>query len=90
MVYDFCFCCSFPTAGDIHYSVKTVSAFSGKHSDGDDKKPSDITRRGSASIADAMMLLKSNESMHAPYTQVSPTSTHQLTLSLCGVLLHNF
>ncbi|XP_014489855.1 rab3 GTPase-activating protein catalytic subunit isoform X4 [Vigna radiata var. radiata] len=69
---------SFPTAGDIHYSVKTVSAFSGKHSDGDDKKPSDITRRGSASIADAMMLLKSNESMHAPYTQEAPLMTEDM------------
>ncbi|WVY90841.1 hypothetical protein V8G54_036355 [Vigna mungo] len=61
---------SFPTAGDIHYS-----AFSGKPSDGDDKKPSDITMRGSANIADSMMLLKSNESMHAPYTQEAPLMT---------------
>ncbi|TKY56514.1 Rab3 GTPase-activating protein catalytic subunit [Spatholobus suberectus] len=72
---------SFPTAGDIHYSVRTVSAFSGKPEDADlfnDKKPSDCTRRGSAGIVDSMMLLKSYESMHAPYTQEAPLMTEDM------------
>jgi len=47
-----------------------------------DKKSSDLTRRGSAGIVDSMMLLKSYQSMHAPYTQVSPTPRHHLALSV--------
>lgn len=43
-------------------------------------KSSDFTRRGSAGIVDSMMLLKSHQSMHAPYTQVSPTSRQHLAL----------
>jgi hypothetical protein len=36
-----------------------------------DVKPSDCTRRGSAGVVGSMMLLKSNQRMHAPFTQVS-------------------
>ncbi|CAJ1970667.1 unnamed protein product [Sphenostylis stenocarpa] len=72
---------SFPTAGDMHYSVRTVSAFSGKLEDPNlfnDKKSSDGSRRGSAGIVDSMMLLKSNESMHPPYTQEAPLMTEDM------------
>lgn len=37
-----------------------------------DKKPSDFVRRGSAGKVGSMMLLKSYQSMHAPFTQVPP------------------
>lgn len=50
-----------------------------------EKKSSDLTRRGSAGIVDSMMLLKSHQSMHAPYTQVVPASRHHLALSLCSI-----
>ncbi|KAK7385566.1 hypothetical protein VNO78_31290 [Psophocarpus tetragonolobus] len=72
---------SFRTAGDIHYSVRTVSEFSGKPEDADllnDKNSSDCTRRGSAGIVDSMMLLKSYENMHAPYTQEEPLMTEDM------------
>ncbi|KAK7276040.1 hypothetical protein RIF29_17171 [Crotalaria pallida] len=65
---------SFPTAGDLHHS-------GGKPEDVDlliDKKPSDCTRRGSAGIVESMMLLKSYESMHAPYTQEAPLMTEDM------------
>lgn len=51
-----------------------------------DKRPLDLTRRGSAGIVDSMMLLKSHQSMHAPYTQVVPASRHHLPLSLCSII----
>lgn len=50
-----------------------------------EKKSSDLTRRGSAGIVDSMMLLKSHQSMHVPYTQVVPASRHHLALSLCSI-----
>lgn len=37
------------------------------------QKSSDSIRRGSAGVAGSMMLLKSYQSMHAPYTQVDVT-----------------
>ncbi|XP_057428857.1 uncharacterized protein LOC130722215 isoform X3 [Lotus japonicus] len=43
-----------------------------------DKKSSDFTRRGSAGIVDSMMLLKSYQSMHAPYTQEAPLMTEDM------------
>ncbi|KAK7321376.1 hypothetical protein VNO77_31967 [Canavalia gladiata] len=70
---------SFPTADDIHYSVRT--AISGKPNDADlfkDKRPSECARRGSAGIVDSMMLLKSYQSMHAPYTQEAPFMTEDM------------
>ncbi|XP_027329176.1 rab3 GTPase-activating protein catalytic subunit-like isoform X3 [Abrus precatorius] len=72
---------SFPTAGDIHYFVRTVPAVSGKPEDADlfnDKKLSDSSRRGSAGFVDRMTLLKSNQSMHAPYTQEAPLMTEDM------------
>ncbi|CAI8596976.1 unnamed protein product [Vicia faba] len=44
----------------------------------DDTKSSDFTRRGSAGIVDSMMLLKSHQSMHAPYTQEPPLMTEDM------------
>ncbi|XP_058787815.1 uncharacterized protein LOC131662133 isoform X4 [Vicia villosa] len=41
-------------------------------------KSSDFTRRGSAGIVDSMMLLKSHQSMHAPYTQEPPLMTEDM------------
>lgn len=43
-----------------------------------EKKSSDLTRRGSAGIVDSMMLLKSHQSMHAPYTQEAPLMTEDM------------
>ncbi|MCH91043.1 rab3 GTPase-activating protein catalytic subunit-like, partial [Trifolium medium] len=43
-----------------------------------DKKSSDFSRRGSAGIVDSMMLLKSHQSMHAPYTQEPPLMTEDM------------
>ncbi|XP_019439248.1 PREDICTED: rab3 GTPase-activating protein catalytic subunit-like isoform X2 [Lupinus angustifolius] len=44
----------------------------------DDKKSSDFTRRGSAGIVNSTMLLKSYQSMHAPYTQEAPLMTEDM------------
>ncbi|KAM0999158.1 hypothetical protein ACFX13_006038 [Malus domestica] len=41
-------------------------------------KSSDSIRRGSAGVAGSMMLLKSYQSMHAPYTQESPLMTEDM------------
>ncbi|MED6179625.1 hypothetical protein PIB30_002450 [Stylosanthes scabra] len=41
-------------------------------------KSSDVTRRGSAGIVDSMMLLKSHQSMHAPFTQEPPLMTEDM------------
>ncbi|KAG4974692.1 hypothetical protein JHK87_031513 [Glycine soja] len=43
-----------------------------------EKKSSDLTRRGSAGIVDSMMLLKSHQSMHVPYTQEVPLMTEDM------------
>ncbi|GAU27645.1 hypothetical protein TSUD_125910 [Trifolium subterraneum] len=43
-----------------------------------DKKSSDFSRRGSAGIVDSMMLIKSHQSMHAPYTQEPPLMTEDM------------
>ncbi|KAL2333006.1 hypothetical protein Fmac_014219 [Flemingia macrophylla] len=72
--------------GDDSFSLQTPSEdFSGKvdrkPEDVDpmnDKSHSDLTRRGSAGIVDSMMLLKSHQSMHAPYTQEPPLMTEDM------------
>lgn len=43
-----------------------------------DKKPSDFVRRGSAGKVGSMMLLKSYQSMHAPFTQDAPLMTEDM------------
>ncbi|RDX95002.1 Rab3 GTPase-activating protein catalytic subunit [Mucuna pruriens] len=72
--------------GDDSFSIQTSSEdFSGKvdrkPEDVDllrDKKSSDLTRRGSAGIVDSMILLKSHQSMHVPYTQEAPLMTEDM------------
>lgn len=41
-----------------------------------EKRPSDSIRRGSAGVVGSMMLLKSYQNMHAPFTQVAPISLY--------------
>ncbi|KAG6680989.1 hypothetical protein I3842_13G070500 [Carya illinoinensis] len=43
-----------------------------------DPKPSDCIRRGSARVVGSMMLLKSNQEMHAPFTQDAPLMTEDM------------
>ncbi|XP_014489668.1 rab3 GTPase-activating protein catalytic subunit isoform X2 [Vigna radiata var. radiata] len=72
--------------GDDSFSIQTSSDdFSGKVDRkledvqlSNDKETSDLTRRGSAGIVDSMMLLKSHQSMHAPYTQEAPLMTEDM------------
>ncbi|XP_017436456.1 uncharacterized protein LOC108342989 isoform X3 [Vigna angularis] len=73
--------------GDDSFSIQTSSDdFSGKVDSrkledvqlSNDKETSDLTRRGSAGIVDSMMLLKSHQSMHAPYTQEAPLMTEDM------------
>ncbi|MED6109142.1 hypothetical protein PIB30_030927 [Stylosanthes scabra] len=71
---------SSPTSRDLHYSdtASTVGQDPEKDILLNGEKSSDQTRRGSAGVVDSMMLLKSHQRMHAPYTQVSPISTHYM------------
>ncbi|KAE9598640.1 putative Rab3 GTPase-activating protein catalytic subunit [Lupinus albus] len=72
---------SFSTADDILLSGIKKSTVSRKPENVklfDDKKSSDFTRRGSAGIVNSMMLLKSYQSMHAPYTQEAPLMTEDM------------
>ncbi|KAE9615133.1 hypothetical protein Lal_00048129 [Lupinus albus] len=71
----------FPTAGDLHHSGITIPIVTGKPEDMNlfiNKKPSECTRRGSAGIVKSMMLLESNECMHAPFTQEAPIMTEDM------------
>ncbi|KAK2643403.1 hypothetical protein Ddye_025166 [Dipteronia dyeriana] len=43
-----------------------------------DQKPSECIRRGSSGAVGSMMLLKSRQSMHAPFTQESPLMTEDM------------
>lgn len=64
-------CCSLSTRSNLHdYEGKlsTVEADDVALSAG--SKSSGVIRRGSAGVVGSMMLLKSCQSMHAPYTQV--------------------
>ncbi|KAI4305343.1 hypothetical protein L6164_028714 [Bauhinia variegata] len=72
---------SFSTADDLRDSESTMSKVSGKPEDlglSTDRKPSECARRGSAGIAGSLMLLKSYQSMHAPYTQETPLMTEDM------------
>ncbi|CAJ1960459.1 unnamed protein product [Sphenostylis stenocarpa] len=72
--------------GDESLSIQTSSDdFSGKVDRkpedmnlSNDKETSDLTWRGSAGIVDSMMLLKSHQCMHAPYTQEAPLMTEDM------------
>ncbi|KAE8039324.1 hypothetical protein FH972_011748 [Carpinus fangiana] len=72
---------SFPsTPEDLHGSGTNVSRFTSKPEDVvlSDVKPSDYIRRGSAGVVGSMMLLKSNQRMHAPLTQDAPLMTEDM------------
>ncbi|XP_015932019.1 uncharacterized protein LOC107458326 isoform X1 [Arachis duranensis] len=71
---------SFPTSRDLHYSdtAFTVSQDPVKDDLLNGEKSSDQTRRGSAGVIDSMMLLKSYQRMHAPYTQEAPLMTEDM------------
>ncbi|XP_044482414.1 rab3 GTPase-activating protein catalytic subunit isoform X2 [Mangifera indica] len=43
-----------------------------------EKRPSDSIRRGSAGVVGSMMLLKSYQNMHAPFTQEAPLMTEDM------------
>ncbi|KAK7289868.1 hypothetical protein RIF29_03864 [Crotalaria pallida] len=72
---------SFLAADSSEFSGKKISTVSRKPEDVslfDDTKSSDFTRRGSAGIVNSTMLLKSYQSMHAPYTQEAPLLTEDM------------
>lgn len=61
------------TPENLHGSGMTVSRFNNEPEDVGlaDLKASDCIRRVSAGVVGSMMLLKSNQRMHTPLTQVS-------------------
>ncbi|XP_065639114.1 uncharacterized protein LOC112040722 isoform X2 [Quercus suber] len=65
---------------DLHGSGTTVSKFSSEpeHMVLADLRPSDCIRRGSAGVVGSMMLLKSHQRMHAPFTQDAPLMTEDM------------
>ncbi|KAF7824754.1 rab3 GTPase-activating protein catalytic subunit isoform X1 [Senna tora] len=72
---------SFSISDDSHSSGRIIARDGRKPEDASlptDKKPSECTRRGSAGSIDSMMLLKSYQSMHAPYTQEAPLMTEDM------------
>ncbi|XP_008235159.1 PREDICTED: rab3 GTPase-activating protein catalytic subunit isoform X2 [Prunus mume] len=68
------------TSDDSQHSENSVSIVSTKSEDAEptNLKPSDCIRRGSAGVAGHMMLLKSYQSMHAPFTQEAPLMTEDM------------
>ncbi|XP_059431340.1 uncharacterized protein LOC132164795 [Corylus avellana] len=68
------------TPEDLHGSGTNVSRFTSKPEDVvlSDVKPSDYIRRGSAGAVGSMMLLKSEQRMHAPFTQDAPLMTEDM------------
>ncbi|XP_015579317.1 rab3 GTPase-activating protein catalytic subunit isoform X2 [Ricinus communis] len=64
----------------LHRSEPLISKSTMKHEDGfsSDLKPPDRSRRGSAGVVGTMMLLKSYQSMHAPFTQDPPLMTEDM------------
>ncbi|XP_065880724.1 uncharacterized protein [Euphorbia lathyris] len=63
----------------LHGSKPFISKYSVNH---EDELPvlesSDLTRRGSAGVVGSMMLLKSHQKMHAPFTQDPPLMTEDM------------
>ncbi|KAJ6671009.1 RAB3 GTPASE-ACTIVATING PROTEIN CATALYTIC SUBUNIT [Salix viminalis] len=68
------------TEDGLHGSGTTTSRPSMKHGDtlSTDLKSSDHNRRGSAGAVGSMKLLKSYQSMHAPFTQDAPIMTEDM------------
>lgn len=68
------------TADGLRESGNAVQRYTMKPQDvaSIDKKPSDFVSRGSAGKVGSMMLLKSYQSMHAPFTQDAPLMTEDM------------
>ncbi|KAH9662030.1 Rab3 GTPase-activating protein catalytic subunit [Citrus sinensis] len=73
-------CDSQLTADGLRESGNAIQRYTMKPQDvaSIDKKPSDFVRRGSAGKVGSMMLLKSYQSMHAPFTQDAPLMTEDM------------
>lgn len=77
----FPFFCSPSISVCLHSSRTTMQNLSSKLENvvtSEDLKPSEPKRRGSAGVVGSMMLLKSYQYMHAPFTQVDLTSLASL------------
>ncbi|KAG7949399.1 hypothetical protein I3843_13G060500 [Carya illinoinensis] len=68
------------TPENLHHSGTTMPRYSSEPEKVvlADPKPSDCIRRGSARVVGSMMLLKSNQEMHAPFTQDAPLMTEDM------------
>ncbi|TXG73551.1 hypothetical protein EZV62_002130 [Acer yangbiense] len=68
------------TAEGLHESGTAIPRHNGKpeNTGSTDQKPSECIRRGSSGAVGSMMLLKSRQSMHAPFTQESPLMTEDM------------
>ncbi|GAY37796.1 hypothetical protein CUMW_031760 [Citrus unshiu] len=73
-------CDSQLTADGLRESGNAIQRYTMKPQDvaSIDKKPPDFVRRGSAGKVGSMMLLKSYQSMHAPFTQDAPLMTEDM------------
>ncbi|XP_048136041.1 rab3 GTPase-activating protein catalytic subunit isoform X6 [Rhodamnia argentea] len=74
-------CDSPPTPTNFHNSATSGPRYGTKAGDvtpSSDSKSSDYIRRGSAGVVGPMMLLKSHQSMHAPFTQEAPLMTEDM------------
>ncbi|KAK4777658.1 hypothetical protein SAY87_017845 [Trapa incisa] len=70
---------SLPNPGNLHnYAGNPTTAEGTDASLSADSKSSSVTRRGSVGIVGSMMLLKSQQRMHAPYTQEAPIMTEDM------------
>ncbi|XP_054818850.1 uncharacterized protein LOC129318225 isoform X2 [Prosopis cineraria] len=73
---------SFSIIDDSHSCGRIIARDGGRKPEDsglpNDKNSSESTRRGSAGIIDSMMLLKSCQSMHTPYTQEAPLMTEDM------------
>ncbi|XP_040991905.1 rab3 GTPase-activating protein catalytic subunit isoform X3 [Juglans microcarpa x Juglans regia] len=68
------------TPENLHHSGITMLRYSSEPEEVvlADPKPSDCIRRGSARVVGSMMLLKSNQEMHVPFTQDAPLMTEDM------------
>ncbi|KAM7501763.1 hypothetical protein LguiB_000667 [Lonicera macranthoides] len=69
------------TSDGLHGSRTTMQNLSSKLENvvtSEDLKPSEPKRRGSAGVVGSMMLLKSHQYMHAPFTQEAPIMTEDM------------
>ncbi|XP_035540992.1 rab3 GTPase-activating protein catalytic subunit isoform X3 [Juglans regia] len=68
------------TPENLHHSGITMLRYSSEPEEVvlADPKPSDCIRRGSVRVVGSMMLLKSNQEMHVPFTQDAPLMTEDM------------